>query len=141
MIKALLFSGITLLSLSQAHAMMDPDDSDRSVTSSAARKQEALSRQSENPGASSTTLFQVSDHKQNQNPGAQNNEPRELRDQNAAFAKKEEFERRLAALESQLNDTQIGAPRNVIQLSTEQMDRLRRNKQRHIEENEENCQK
>ncbi len=129
------------LSLSQAQAMMDPSDTETSTPPSAVRQQETLAPQDEGKSASSAAASQASNDKQTQNSDVKKDEPRGIHDRNASLARKMEFECRLAALESQLNEAQIGAPRNVIQLSTEQMDRLRRNKQRQLEENEENCQK
>ncbi len=118
MFKTLLSAGIASLSLSQAHAMMDPSDNEPSTPPAATRRQETLAPKDEGKGASSATLSQASDHKQNQNPEGQNNETREHHDRNASLARKREFEYRLAALESQLNDAQIGAPRNVRHVTT-----------------------
>lgn len=141
MIKELLLSGFTCLSLSQAQAMMDPSDPRVSTNSSSPRQLGTLPRQDVDKGASSAISPQASDHEQTLNSDVKNDDCQVVHDRNASLAKKREFERRLSTLESQLNNAQIGDPRNVVQLSVEQMDRLRRNKQRQLEEAEENCQK
>ncbi len=114
MIKKLLLSSFTSFAISQAQAMMDPDD-DGTSSSTSTTRQQPRSGEAVPPAAHSRDPKH--NPQQDDTSTSPQDESKALRDQNAALREQNsDLEARLAALESNANEVQIGAPRNIYQV-------------------------
>ncbi len=113
MIKTIVF--ISSLCIFQAQAMMDPDDEGTSSSTSTTRQQ-PRSGEDVPPAAPSRDLKH--NPQQDDTSTSPQDESKALRDQNAALREQNsDLEARLATLEARLDSVQIGAPRNVHNLT------------------------